>query len=194
MHASTDAEGTTQRAGHRVPAAIRALGIVILLAVTVPPSSLPAQTTPVKIAVFDFELEDVSAAGALSNGEMAGDLERMLVVTTEARRVLAQSERYRLVDVGGADDEPVRKRSLRNCDGCDARIARKLGAEQSLVGVVRRVAQTEYYVSIRITDTATGAVINQQSAFYTGSDDAWKSGVRSLIRRTVLAAPVTNPE
>lgn len=194
MHVSTDAKGTTRRFGNRVFATIGSLGIVVVLTVAMPSSSLRAQTTPVKIAVFEFELEDVSAAGALSNGETAGDLEKMQAVTGEARRVLEQSGRYRLVDAGGVDDEPVRKRSLRNCDGCDARIALKLGAEQSLVGVVRRVAQTEYYVSIRVTDTATGEVINQSSAFYTGSDDAWKSGARSLIRRSVLAPPAKNPQ
>jgi hypothetical protein len=101
---------------------------------------------------------------------------------------LAQSGRYSLIDTNGVDAEPVKKRSLRSCDGCDAGIALKLGAEQSFIGLVTRVAQTEYYVSLRITDARTGKVVNQQTAFFTGADDAWASGVRMLIKHGVLAS------
>jgi len=62
----------------------------------------------------------------------------------------------------------------------------KLGAERSFIGVVTRVAKTEYYVSLQITDTGTGKVVNQQTAFFTGADDAWASGVRLLIKHGVL--------
>jgi hypothetical protein len=169
--------------------AIRFLGILLLLCV---PGSLPvyAATTPtVKIAVFEFELEDVSAAGSATPGDTASKATRMQAVTDEARRVLAQSGRYRLVDIGGADVQAMKDKSLRNCDGCEARIALQLGAERSLIGVVTRVAQTEYYVSLRITDTATGKVVNQESAFFTGADDAWASGVGMLIKHQVLVDP-----
>jgi hypothetical protein len=148
-----------------------------------------ATAPPVKIAVFDFELEDVSAAGASSTGETASDLARMQAVSAEARRVLAKSGRYSLIDTKGVDAEPVKERSLRSCNGCDAGIGLKLGAEQSLIGVVTRVAQTEYYVSLLITDTRTGKAVNQQTAFFTGADDAWASGVRMLIKHGVLADP-----
>lgn len=113
----------------------------------------------------------------------------MQAVTAEARRVLTQSGRYSLVDTRGVEAEPIKDRSLRNCDGCDAGIALKLGAEQSFVGVVTRVTNTDYYVSLRITDTRTGKVINQQTAFFTGADDAWASGVSFLIRHGVLVDP-----
>ncbi len=69
----------------------------------------------------------------------------MQAVTAEARKVLVQSGRYSLVDTAGVDAEPVKDRSLRGCNGCDAGIALKLGAEQSLIGVVTRVGKTEYY-------------------------------------------------
>ena len=112
----------------------------------------------------------------------------MQAVTGEARRVLAQSGRYILVDIDGVDAEPVKERSLRSCNGCDAGIALQLEAEQSFIGVVTRVAKTEYYVSLLITDTRTGKVLNQQTAFFTGADDAWASGVRMLIKHGVLAS------
>ena len=155
-------------------------------------SALPghaATPPPVKIAVFNFELEDVSAAGAAARGETASDSTRLQAVTDAARRTLAQSGRYTLIDTSGADAQAVKEKSLRNCDGCDADIALRLGAERSCIGVVTRVAQTEYYVSLRITDTTTGRVVNQPAAFFTGADDAWPSGVALLIEHEVLADP-----
>jgi hypothetical protein len=174
---------------YRVLLVLGSLGAV-LLGVSQQPliAAAVGNAAPIKIAVFEFELEDVSAAGASATKETAGDLSRMQVVTAEARRVLAQSGRYSLVDTNGVDAQPVKERSLRNCNGCDAGIALKLGAEQSLVGIVTRVANTEYYAALSITDTRTGKVINQQTAFFTGADDAWASGVRMLIRHQVLAS------
>ena len=168
--------------------ALVACGVLIFSVPFAPMRAAPAETAQlVTLAVFDFELEDVSAAGALSAGESAADTTRMQAVTAEARRLLAQSGRYSLINTDGIDAEQVK--SLRDCDGCDVSFAVKLGAARSFIGVVTRVAKTEYYVSLRITDTGTGKVINQQTAFFTGADDAWASGVRMLIKHGVLADP-----
>jgi hypothetical protein len=155
-------------------------------------SVLPARaaTSPtLKIAVFEFELEDVSAAGSASAIDTASESTRMQAVTEAARRALVQSGRYSLIDTGGAEAEAVKAKSLRDCDGCEAGIALKLGAQRSLIGVVTRVAQTEYYISLRIMDTATGKVLKQEEAFFTGAEDAWASGAAMLIKHQVLVDP-----
>jgi ABC-type proline/glycine betaine transport system substrate-binding protein len=144
----------------------------------------PAKSSPVKIAVFEFELDDVSpaaAAGASNSG--AGAMEK---VTSAARRVLAQSGRYSVIDVSMVDAKPVKEKSLRDCNGCEAGIALQLGADQSLIGVVRRVTMTDYYIWVQISDAHTGKVLDQQAANFAGGDDGWASGVASLIRRQVL--------
>jgi hypothetical protein len=190
MHSFVNAPKTTRMCGNPSSSAIGSTGILILLVAVMPALSVHAASPPpVNIAVFEFELEDVSAAGASSTSQTVSDSSRMQAVTAEARRVLAQSGRYSLIDTNGVDAESVKERSLRSCDGCDAGIALKLGAERSFIGVVTRVANTEYYVSLRITDTRTGKVVNQQTAFFTGAEDAWPSGVRMLIKHGVLADP-----
>jgi len=189
MPAFVDAHKTPGFSKNHVSSAIRSIGILLLMVAAMPAlAAHAASSPPVKIAVFDFELEDVSPA-ASATGATASYSTRMQAVTAAARRVVAELGRYSLVDINGVDAEPVRQRSLRNCSGCDAGIALKLGAEQSLVGVVTRVTNTDYYVSVRITDTSTGEIINQQTAFFTGADDAWASGVAFLIRHGVLAHP-----
>jgi hypothetical protein len=175
---------------NRFSSAIQPLGLLVFVVATA--LACPAQAAslaPVKIAVFEFELDDVSAAGASSKVESAEDVTRMKAVTDEARRLLTASGNYTLVDTVGVSAQAAKDGTLRNCNGCDAGIALQLGAERSLIGVVTRVAQTEYYVSIQMTDAKTGKVVNQQTAFFTGADDAWASGVRMLIKHGILADP-----
>jgi hypothetical protein len=108
----------------------------------------------IKIAVFNFELDDFSAGAGIA-GNPAADLEHLDQATSEARRLLAQSGRYSLVDVAGAQGDSVTARALRQCNGCEAAIAQKLGADQSFVGVVTRVSRTEFTVRFQVRDART---------------------------------------
>src|SRR5690606_38229037 len=111
----------------------------------------------IKLAVFDFELEDFSAAA--SPAVTSPDAAHLANVTQKVREIFAQSDRYELIDVGGVNEPVGSSQSLRDCDGCDADIAAKLGAQQSLVGVVSRISRTEYVVRFQVRDTRTGAVV-----------------------------------
>jgi hypothetical protein len=172
----------------RTWSAIGSIGVLLLSVAYFPALAADAdKSSAVKIAVFDFELEDVSPASSLL-GKTTSNAATMEKVSGEARRVLAQSGRYSLIDVSRVDAKPVTEKSLRNCDGCEAGIALQLGAEQSLVGVVRRVTQTDYYVLIQIREARTGKILNQQEANFAGGDDGWASGVRMLIKHQVLVS------
>jgi uncharacterized protein DUF2380 len=162
------------------------LGLGMTLSSFVGADAVPAPA--VKIAVFDFELEDLSPAAALLN-KTTNRAATMDKVSSEARRELAESGRYSVIDASKADAKAVTSKSLRNCDGCEASIARQLGADQSLIGVVRSVTQTDYYVAIQIRDARTGKLIEQQEANFAGGEEGWPSGVRMLIKHQILVAP-----
>jgi hypothetical protein len=147
----------------------------------------PPRPAAVKLAVFDFELEDATPAAALL-GQTARNEAAMDKVSVDARLMLAKSGRYLLVDVGSVNAQPVREKSLRNCEGCEAAIALQAGADQALIGIVRRVTQTDYYVQVQITDARTGKVLNQQSANFAGGPDGWSSGVRMMLKHQVLVS------
>jgi Protein of unknown function (DUF2380) len=152
------------------------------------PLAVPAgaDPAPINIAVFDFELDD-SSAGAGIAGDPAADLAQLDRVTSEARRVISDSGRYRLGDVASAAGEGVKSRSLRQCNGCEAAIALKLGADQSFVGVVTRISRTEYVVRFQIRDARTGApIIARQSDLRIGADYSWNRGAVSLINSSLL--------
>ena len=112
--------------------------------------------------------------------------ESLQKATVAAREQLAGSGRYSIVSVDGVDAAQVHDRTLRNCDGCEATIARKLGAQQSMIGIVNRATQTDYYIAVVIRDTSTGKVIDSQAANFAGGEEGWASGVRMLIKHQVL--------
>jgi hypothetical protein len=148
-----------------------------------------ADPSPIKIAVFDFELDDSSGgAGIASNN--AADLTQLDRATSEARRLIAESGRYSLVDVSSAEGDAVKRRSLRQCNSCEAAIALKLGADQSFVGVVTRISRVEYSVRFQICDARTGAlVLAQQSDLRMGADYSWNRGAAALINHSLLNNP-----
>lgn len=132
---------------------------------------------PVTLAVFDFELEDTTAASA--GASATSDASYLAEVTASVRESLSQSGRYRIVDVGG---EAAKAHALRDCGGCEAAIAQSLGADQSLIGVVRRVSRTEYTLGFQVRDTRTGAVLARaDSGLRLGADYSWKRGAVRLV-------------
>ena len=145
------------------------------------------RTQPIKIAVFDFELEDFSAAGVAVAG--ANDAKYLAGATQEAKRMLADSGRYSIVDTAGADLAAAQGHGLRNCRGCDAAIAAKLGADQDMVGVVTKISMTEYTVTAQISDVRTGAVIETfTTGLRMGAGYSWVRGVTWLMKNRVLAS------
>ncbi|TQF33310.1 DUF3280 domain-containing protein [Bradyrhizobium sp. UNPA324] len=137
-----------------------------------------ATPAPIALAVFEFELEDTTAAsaGALA----ASDASYLAEVTDAVREALGQSGRYRIVEVGR--EAAATAGALRDCGGCEAAIAKELGADQSLIGVVRRVSRTEYTLGFQVRDAGTGAVLARgDSGLRLGADYSWKRGAVRLV-------------
>ncbi len=148
---------------------------------------------PVKLAVFPFELEDFSAAaGYVPPDEI--DREQLRLSTEEARRLIAESGRYRLVDVGALNNATAKAGKLRDCDGCEARIAAGLDADQSMIGIVTRISRTEYAVTYKIRDIRSGAIVDtEQTDLRMGANVAWSRGARWLIQNRLLASAEDKP-
>jgi hypothetical protein len=145
---------------------------------------------PVKLAIFDFEFEDMSAGASSTGAAAPSDNAQLANVTSSVRELFERSGRYSLVDVGNADAAAVKARMLRKCDGCDAAIAQQLGAEQSFVGVVKRITRTEYTVRFHIRDAQTGAILSDEdSGLRMGADYSWSRGAVRLIKDRLLEKP-----
>ena len=141
---------------------------------------------PIKLAVFPFELVDFSAAAASTPPDDI-DREQLRLSTEEAHRLLAESGRYQLVDVGTAGGEAAKAGKLHDCDGCEARIAAGLDADQSILGIVTRISRTDYAVTYKIRDAQSGALVDvAQTDLRAGANSAWSRGARWLIQRRLL--------
>jgi hypothetical protein len=185
-HASGTAHvrGTLRKCG-------AAAGALLVAATLTARAAGAATPGPITLAIFDFELED-SSAGPASTG--AADAAHLTKVTDEVRALLASSGRYSPVDVGAVEAAVAKAHTVRDCDGCEAAIARGLGAEESLVGVVRRISRTEYTVWFRIRDARTGAVVlDADSGLRMGADYSWSRGAVRLISDRLLERPASRP-
>jgi len=146
-----------------------------------------AGAPPIKIAVFPFELEDFSAAKG--QGTSPVETSYLAQSTEEAKQQLVQSGRYGLVDTAAADVSAANGLGLRNCNGCEAAIAMKLGADQALIGVVTKISMMEYVVQFKVSDARTGAVISSfTTGLRMGADYSWSRGARWLVKNRMLAS------
>jgi hypothetical protein len=172
----------------------RRLLCAVALLTAVGPQALAAETAsaPIAIAVFDFEFEDFSAAAGVA-GDPARD--RMYVdrATAKARQLIEDSPRYRLVDVASVAEPAAKERGLRDCGGCEAAIARDLGADQSFVGVVKRISRTEYTVRFVLRDTRTAKLLLVRQAFRMGADYSWNRGAAALVTAGLINSPEQTP-
>jgi hypothetical protein len=180
------------RAGnrHRMPALAHALaaGLAAALTLSAVQPSAAAEPGLAKIAVFDFELDDRSAGGGII-AQDAIDTENLKTSADEARRMLAASGRYSIVDAGGVAGDVVSAGGIRHCNGCEGPLARRVGADQAMVGIITRVNRTEYTLQILIRDTETGAVLsNVFTGLRMGANYAWPRGVKWLMDNQILAA------
>ena len=163
------------------PAIVFAAFAPAAVAETVAPS-------PIKMAVFPFELEDFSAGAAYIPPDDI-DREQLRLSTEEARRLIAASGRYQLVDVSAVNDQAAKAGKLRDCDGCEARIAAGLDADQSMIGIVTRITRMEYAVTYKLRDARSGAIVAvEQTDLRMGANVAWSRGARWLIQNRLLEA------
>ena len=165
---------------------MRYIALILAPAVVLTALSAAGAADTVKIAVFPFELEDFSAgAGYVPPDDI--DREQLRLSTEEARRLIAASGRYQLVDVSAVNSEAAKAGKLRDCDGCDARIAAGLNADQSMIGIVTRITRMEYAVTYKVRDARSGAIVAVgQTDLRMGANVAWSRGARWLIENRLL--------
>jgi hypothetical protein len=181
----TERRGRTRRSAAPAHAALAAGLIAALTVLTIHPPEA-AEPNAVKIAIFDFELDDRSAGGGII-GQDAIDTENLKRSADEARRMLSASGRYSIIDAGSAAAEVLSAGGIRHCNGCEGPLARRLGADRSLVGVVTRVNRTEYTLQILVRDAQTGAVLsNDFTGLRMGANYSWPRGVKWLMNNRIL--------
>lgn len=130
----------------------------------------------VKTAIFDFELTDTSM-----EGERAEHRQWLRLASDELRRALAASGRYAIVDTGPAAARIADAGHLHGCNGCEAGIARELGAELAISGVVHKVSTLILQIAVTVRDAKSGEVRKATNVEVRGDNEvSWVRGARYI--------------
>ena len=139
-----------------------------------------------KVAVFDFEVMDTSLKGA-ANGPRTDEAARLVRLSDELRRRLAQSGRFDVIDIAPVAAQ-ARASNLQACGGCDAGFAHDLGAKYSITGWIQKVSNLILNLNVVIRDAGTGKMLWAKSVDMRGNtDESWSRALDYLVRNYLLA-------
>ena len=160
--------------------------IFTLCALAFPPAESVAADAKTSVAAFDFELYDTSLEGEL-RGENEAEQRRLAAISDRFRQLLTESARYDVIDLLPASREIAAVGMFRGCNRCDVKIARGLGAEVSMTGVVQKVSNLILNINIYVRDVRSGDLLQVMSADIRGNTDrSWARGVSWLVRNRLL--------
>ena len=167
------------------PAALALLlTLTALLTLAAPPALAAA---PIKLAVFDLELYDTSLEGEM-RGRDPAEAARLAQLSELLRDAVAARE-----DMEPVDTAPLRERldalpALYSCEGCDARLARELGATHSVSGYVSKISTLILHITLVIRETESGRLLGHKSVSIRGNtDESWQHGLKYLLKTQILA-------
>lgn len=156
--------------------------LAALTSLATPAIAEKATSRPIKLAVFDLELDDFSAGGPLA-GESAVETARLQRMSTLARELLSRSGLFEIVDVRPSMNPMVADHWLRKCNGCEVDVARELGADMSFIGFFRKISVMEQNLEFRMRDVRTNEFVNISQTDLRGeTDESWSRALKFLIR------------
>ena len=149
-------------------------------------SCAPAAIAAQRVAVFDFELIDTSLDGE-TYGTRPEEKERLKKVSGQLRQALAKSGQFEVVDLGPVE-AAAHDANLQACGGCDAALARKVGADLSITGTVQKVSNLILNMNVYIRDVSSQKLIASRSAdFRSNTDESWSRTLNYLVKNYLLA-------
>lgn len=164
-----------------------AIVVTIFFAPHIASAPSGAAEKPAVVAVFDFELIDTSLEGAVK-GANPLETRRLKLISDLLRQLLTQSGKYDVLDLAAVKDGIAAAGTFDGCNGCDTRIAKKLGASLAITGTVQKVSNLILNINIFVRDTTTGNLKQAMSADIRGNTDlSWTRGVNWLVRNRLLA-------
>jgi len=154
-------------------------GVPLILALSFAMTGV-ANAKVLRAAIFDFSFDDTSLQAQMS-GLSAGDLSRLKQLNAQLRTLLTESGRYQPVDMAPVEAE-ARASNLDACGGCAITMARKVGAQVAVTGLVQKVSNLILNINVTIADVATRQVLAAQSVDIRGdTDESWTRGLNFLF-------------
>jgi hypothetical protein len=157
--------------------------LMAFLAIAAMPKAFSAE--PIRAAVFEFEWIDTSLEGDL-RGSRPDEQQRLHQMAERLRHELAKSGHYRIIDIAPKAGEASGS-NLQACGGCDADLAKALGAQLAVTGTVQKVSNLILNVNIYGRDADTGRLIVAGSADMRGNtDESWFRALDWIVKNRLL--------
>ena len=174
------------RRSYRILRTVSGLCLLLAGSMSLGPSVPGMAASPVPIAVFDFELLDSSLEGEV-NGPRSDEQQRLRLISDQLRRQLDESGHYEVVAVDAAAGRIEAAGFLHGCNGCEAEIARDLGAEQAMTGTIQKVSNLILNINLYVRDATSGKRLRAVSVDIRGNtDESWSRGLSYLVRNRLL--------
>jgi hypothetical protein len=134
------------------------------------------------MAVFDVELLDSSG-----EGDSPAQRARLAMLSDVLHERLAESGRYRLVDLAPVAEEIDRQRPLYRCGGCQLALTRQVGADLALNVIVRKVSTLKQEIALIVADVRSDEIVAFHSvSIRNNSDRAWREGLLYILDNRLL--------
>jgi hypothetical protein len=158
-----------------------ALGLAPALAAPLKPELKPEAS----LAFFGISFIDTSAEGAY----FAARPDEAARLTMVRDYVIDQFEErgFRFLDLAPVRTEIDRTTNPGNCNDCEVRMAKQLGADYSVVGQVQKVSNLILSMNLVVRDAQTGTMARGMSVDIRGNtDESWQRGMRYILRNNVF--------
>ena len=138
------------------------------------------------VAVFEFELLDMSLEGEIK-GTNSAEQQRLGLLTGRLRSWLAAEGHQQVCDMGPVAAES-KAANLSAC-GCIPRLAQSVNGKLAIVGAVHKISNLILNIGVDVFDVETGKLIIQLNAdIRSNSDRSWTRGLDWLIEHRLAGA------
>lgn len=142
-----------------------------------------AQAAP-KAAVFDFQLANLGQLPPTKT-----DQDRLPRISDELRRELAKAGLFDVVSIDPVRADVAKSSNLRDCGGCAADFAKKVGARYAITGEIQKVSALILNLNVYIKEVGSSAPEQGFSVDLRGdTDESFDRAVKYIVTQVIAPA------
>ncbi len=165
--------------------ALSSLFVVLALAVTGPLALAEPLKPEASIAFFGLTFIDTSTEGAYQ-GVRQDEVERLAMLERYVAESLTEKG-FTLLDLEPVQEQLERTSNPADCNGCEVRMGRDLGADYVVVGEVQKVSNLILSMNLVVRDSLSGDMVKGLSVDVRGNNDkSWQRGMRYIIINNIF--------
>ncbi|PWR04272.1 hypothetical protein DKT77_01900 [Meridianimarinicoccus roseus] len=134
-----------------------------------------------RVAFFGITFLDQSLQTATLGRDPAETARIRMIEMMVAERFAAEG--FELVNLEPVQADLERTVNPAKCYGCDARMAKALGADYALVGEVQKVSNLILTMNLQLRDAENGETVKGRVVdIRSNTDEAWSRGIRYILK------------